>query len=92
MQEMWVGSLGQKEPLEKEMAIHSSIFAWEIQCTEEPGRLQSMQLQGVGLDLATQQQKHRVMHLGLCTCFLFRLNSPLPGNGGGRQPIHEDLV
>ena len=42
MQEMWVQSLGQEDPLEKEMAIHSSIFAWEIPWTEEPGRLQSM--------------------------------------------------
>ena len=39
MQEMWVGSLGQEEPLEKEMATHSSILAWEIPCTVEPGRL-----------------------------------------------------
>ena len=42
MQETWVQSLGQEDPLEKEMAIHSSIFAWEIPWTEEPGRLQSM--------------------------------------------------
>ena len=37
-----VQSLGQEEPLKKEMAIHSSIFAWEIPWTEEPGGLQSM--------------------------------------------------
>ena len=41
MQEMWVQSLGQKDPLEKEMATHSSILAWKIPQTEEPGRLQS---------------------------------------------------
>jgi len=41
MQEMWVQSLGQEDPLEKEMAIHSSILAWEIPLTEEPGMLQS---------------------------------------------------
>ena len=40
-QEMWVRSLGQKDPLEEEMAIHSSILAWKIPWTEEPGRLQS---------------------------------------------------
>ena len=40
MQEMWVPSLGQENPLEKEMAIHSSILAWEIPWTENPGRLQ----------------------------------------------------
>ena len=86
MQEIRVGSLGQKEPLEKKMAIHSSIFAWEIQWTEEPGRLQSMQLQGVGLDLASQQQQRLVMHLGLCTCFPFCLSSPLPGRGAAGSP------
>ena len=45
MQEAWVQSLGQEDPLEKDMATHSSILAWEIQWTEEPGRLQSMGLQ-----------------------------------------------
>ena len=44
-QEMLVRSLGQKDPLEKEMATHSSILAWEIPWTEEPGGLQSMGLQ-----------------------------------------------
>ena len=39
MQEMQVRSLGQEDPLEKEMAMHSSILAWEIKWTEEPGRL-----------------------------------------------------
>ena len=42
MQETWVQSLGQKDPLEKEMATHSSILAWRIPWTEEPGGLQSM--------------------------------------------------
>ena len=42
MQEMWVRSLGQEDPLEKEMAIHSSILAWEIPQTEEPGGLKSI--------------------------------------------------
>ena len=42
MQEMWVPSLGQEDPLEKKMATYSSILAWEIPWTEEPGRLQSM--------------------------------------------------
>ena len=50
MQEMWIQSLGRKDPLEKEMAAHSSILAWEIPWTEEPGRLQSMGLQRVGHD------------------------------------------
>ena len=42
MQEMWVQSLGQEDPLEKEMATHSSILTWKIPWTEEPGGLQSM--------------------------------------------------
>ena len=42
MQETWVWSLGREVPLEKEMTTHSSILAWEIPWTEEPGRLQSM--------------------------------------------------
>ena len=41
MQETWVQSLGQEDPLEKEIATHSSILAWRIPWTEEPGRLQS---------------------------------------------------
>ena len=46
--EPWVRSLGQEVPLEKGMAIHSSILAWRIPWTEEPGGLQSMGLQTVG--------------------------------------------
>ena len=49
-QEMWVQSLGREDPLEEGMATHSSILAWEIPWTEEPGGLQSMGLQRVGHD------------------------------------------
>ena len=42
MQETWVQSLGRQDPLEKEMATHSSTIAWKIPWTEEPGGLQSM--------------------------------------------------
>ena len=49
-QEMQVLSLGQEDPLEEEMAIHSSILAWRIPRTEEPGRLQSMGSQRVRHD------------------------------------------
>ena len=42
MWEMWVRSLGQEDPLEKDMATHSSILAWEIPWAEEPGGLQSV--------------------------------------------------
>ena len=48
MQETWVQSLGWEDLLEKEMATHSSILAWKIPWTEEPGRLQSMGSQRVG--------------------------------------------
>ena len=53
MRETWVQSLGQEDPLEKEMATHSSIFAWRIPWTEEPGVLQSTGSQRVGRDWAT---------------------------------------
>ena len=45
MQEMWVRSLGWEDPLEEEMATHSSILAWEISWTEEPDGMQSMESQ-----------------------------------------------
>ena len=47
MQETWVRSLSQEDPLEKAMATHSSILAWEVPWTEEPGGLQSMGSQRV---------------------------------------------
>ena len=50
MQETCVRSLGWEDPLEKEMTTHSSILAWKIPWTEEPGGLQSMELQRIGHD------------------------------------------
>jgi len=50
MRETWLQSLGQEDPLEKEMATHSSIPAWRIPWTEEPGGLQSTGSQTVGHD------------------------------------------
>ena len=50
MQETPIRSLGEDDPLEKEMATHSSILAWEVPRTEEPGGLQSMGLQRVRYD------------------------------------------
>ena len=50
MQETWVKYLGREDPLEKEMATHSSILTWRIPWTEEPGGLQSMGSQRVGHD------------------------------------------
>ena len=54
VREMQVQSLGREDPLEKEMATHSSILAWEIPGTEALGGLQSMGLQNIGQDLASQ--------------------------------------
>ena len=50
MGETWVQSLGWEDPLEKEMATHSSTLAWKIPWMEEPGRLQSMGSQRIGHD------------------------------------------
>ena len=47
MQETWIRSLGQEDPLEKEMATHSTTLAWKIPWTEEPSGLQSMESQRV---------------------------------------------
>ena len=48
MQDTWVQYLGQKDPVAKEMATHSSTLAWKIPWMEKPGGLQSMELQRVG--------------------------------------------
>ena len=56
-EEMQVPSLGWEDPLEKEMATHSSVPVWEIPWTEEPSRLQSMGSQRVRHDLVTRQQQ-----------------------------------
>ena len=55
MQETQVRLMGWKDPLEKEMATHSSLLAWRVPRTEEPGGLQSMGSQRVGHDLGTKQ-------------------------------------
>jgi len=55
MQASWVQSLCQEDPLEKEIATHSSILAWEIPWTEEASRLQSLGLQRVRHDLKAKQ-------------------------------------
>ena len=58
MRETWVQSLGWEDPLENEMATHSSTLAWKIPWTEEPGRLQSMGSQRV----RHTEQLHLVLH------------------------------
>ena len=61
IQETWIQSLGWEDPLEEGMATHSSILAWRIPWTEEPGGLQSMGLQRVGHDWMTKHSTHRVL-------------------------------
>ena len=66
IRETWVQSLGQKDPLEKEMATHSSTLAWKIPWTEEPGRLQSMGSQRVtscSFFLSLVGNKTRITHI-----------------------------
>ena len=58
MPETWVRSLGQEDPLEKEMATYSSILAWTIPWTEEPGELQSTGSQRVGHDWVSSLSLH----------------------------------
>ena len=50
MQETWVQSLGQEDPLDKGMATHSNILTWRIPCTEEPDGLKSLGSQRIGKD------------------------------------------
>ena len=60
----WVPSLSWEDPLEEKMIIPSSILAWKIPWTEDPGRLQPMELQRVGPDSAhTQRDRSKLLHL-----------------------------
>jgi len=74
IQETWVWSLGWKHPLEKEITTHSSILAYRISWTEEPGELPSMGLQRVRHDWVTSAAKSLQSCLTLCTP-----GSPVPG-------------
>ena len=65
MQETWVWSMAWEDPLEKGMATHSTIPAWRISWTEEPGRLQSMVWQRVGHDWATFTFTHLFLRCSL---------------------------
>ena len=65
--ETQVRSLRQEDPLEKEMTAHSSIFAWEIPRTEEPGNLQSMRSQAVRQDCVTNT--FTFTHVSQCIMF-----------------------
>ena len=65
MQEMWVRSLGWEDTLEKEMATHSSIFAWRIPWTEEPGGLYSPQGCKNELDVTGSLSMHALYNVGI---------------------------
>ena len=71
MRETWVQSLGWEDPLEKEMATHSSILAWRILWTEEPGGLQSMGSQRVGHDWVTNTFTLWLYQVLVVTCGIF---------------------
>ena len=70
MQETWVQFLGQEDPLEKGMAIHSCILAWRIPWTEEPGELQSIASQGVEHNWATFTHTHTNTEFFLSLAFI----------------------
>ena len=78
MQETWVWSLGGEDPLEKEMATHSSILAWKTPWMEKPGGLQSMESQRVVHDWVTSLSLY--MHLRVFFFFfkevLYKITSP----------------
>ena len=81
MQEPWVRSLGQEDPLEKRMATHSNILSWRIPRREEPGRLQSMGLQRVRHDWAHTRK------LSSNSCRAFFPN----GDGRGSRGTSESM-
>ena len=74
MRETQVQSLGWEDPLEKEMATHSSTLAWRIPWREEPGRLPSMGSQRVGQDWATSLTHSFHKYIDLVTAFLLIFN------------------
>ena len=78
MQETQVLSLGREDPLEKGMATHSSILAWRIPQTEEPGGLQSTGLQRAHMTEHARVHTHTHTHtLHICQCYSFSLPHPL---------------
>ena len=88
MQETQVQALGWEDTLEKEMAIHSSTFAWKIPWTEEPGRLQS-----VGSQSQTRlkrRKRRRILHRLAST--VAQLVKKLPANAGGTREVAQSLI
>ena len=72
MQEMWIWSLGWGEPLEKEMAIHSSILAWRIPWSEDPSRLQSTGSQRTGHDWVTNTHTYHILSKTHILCLFLK--------------------
>ena len=89
MQGTGVRFLGREDPLEKEIATHSSILAWEIQWTEEPGELQSMGLQKSQTRLS-DQTTNGVEHLSMCLVAIC-ISSSLKRSGFERK-FHREAV
>ena len=88
MQETHVLCLGREDPLEKEMAAHSSILAWIIPWTEEPGRVQSMESQRVGHNWATiTQTTTSFVTLGNSLPWLTLLSSSVHRNSNSKSQI-----
>ena len=81
MQETWVQSLGREDPLEKEMATHSSILAWRIPWMEKPNRLQSTGLQRVRHDWDTEQLSNTNQN--------YHELSPHTGKNGHHQQVYK---
>ena len=88
--ETWIQFPGQEDPLEKEMAAHSSTLAWKIPWMEEPGRLQSMESKRVGHDSATPLQLHVVKARSVCeflfVCLFFPFFGGAVQHGGSLFP------
>ena len=87
MQETWVTSLGQEDPLEKEMGTHSSILAWEIPWMEEPGGLRSLGSQRVKHNWVTNNPKIKDGVL-ICYGFHHKLNGLSIKNLSFLTPFH----
>ena len=83
LQETWIQSRGQEDPLEKRMAIHSSILAWRIPGTEEPGWLRSMRSQRIGHNSETNTFTFTTYLLS--TCYV-------PGSEQSKVPAFSGLI
>ena len=98
MWETWLRTLSWKDPLEKEIATHSSILAWRISWMEEPGRLQSMRSQRVGHNWTTSLYTLRVNRVSQVVLVVknppgnagdIEDESSIPGSG---NPLEEDMA